>query len=275
MNPIKKIVKTYIPFTKVTIQRMMAYRVNFFLRILIDVFRMFIVYYLWKAIFMNSENPVLSGFTADQMIIYIFISLITARIIDNNIDVGIGFEVKEGIIAMNLIKPLNYKLTLFFNTLGGVFFNVFVISIPMWIGIVVIRFTTLGELPPNITTIFCYVVSALLGFIIMFLFNFCFGLLSFYVTNLWGIVNLKGASIMFLSGQLIPLVFFPEWFQKLLQFIPFGSVNYVPVMIYLQKINGSALVKALIIQMVWVFVLWFLSVAFWNKAVKRLVVLGG
>ena len=275
MNPIKKIVKTHIPFTKMIIQRMMAYRVNFFLRILIDVFRMFIVYYLWKAIFENSQNPVLGGFTEEQMIIYIFISLITARVIDNNLDVAMGFEVKSGIIAMNLIKPLNYKLTLFFKALGEVFFNIFVISIPMWIGIVVIRFATLGEIPPNITTILCYVVSTLLGFIIMFFFNFCFGLLSFYVTNLWGIVNLKGASIMFLSGQLIPLVFFPEWVQKLLQFIPFGSVNYVPVMIYLEKINGSAIVTAFAIQIIWVFVLWFLSVQLWNRAVKRLVVLGG
>lgn len=138
-----------------------------------------------------------------------------------------------------------------------------------------IRYLTLSEFPPDIFTICMYLLSALLGYIILFFVNFSFGILSFYVTNIWGIRNLKYAVLDFLSGAIVPIAFLPHVIQRIMDFVPFASINYVPVTIYLGKVSGLNILKTLIMQSVWIFLLFILSNILWNKATKRLTILGG
>ena len=275
MKYLAKSLKIYLPFTKSIIQIMMTYRLNFFVSVFGSILKTFVIYYLWKAVFTNSTSHVLNGFTASDMLIYIFMSSITAGTVSNNTDQVIGEEVKDGSIAMNLIKPINYHLRLLFESFGGLIYGILCVSLPLWLALIAYRFFYIGELPPRVSTIGAYILSLIFGFSIMFLFNFIFGLLSFYVTNLWGIRQLKYVIINLISGQMIPLVFFPIWLQNGLGFLPFSSINYIPVMIYLNKINGTALIRAFVIQVFWVIFLLVFSIWLWKKATKRLTILGG
>jgi len=275
MKYLAKSLKIYLPFTKSIIQIMMTYRLNFFVSVFGSILKTFVIYYLWKAVFTNSTSHVLNGFTASDMLIYIFMSSITAGTVSNNTDQVIGEEVKDGSIAMNLIKPINYHLRLLFESFGELIYGTLCVSLPLWLALIAYRFFNIGELPPSFSTIGAYILSLIFGFSIMFLFNFIFGLLSFYVTNLWGIRQLKHVIINLISGQMIPLVFFPIWLQNGLAFLPFSSINYIPVMIYLNKINGTALIRAFVIQVFWVIFLLVFSIWLWKKATKRLTILGG
>ena len=87
--------------------------------------------------------------------------------------------------------------------------------------------------------------------------------------------DLKTAVLSFLTGQLIPLAFFPEAVQRLFDFLPFSSMLYAPVMIYLGKYTGSTLMFVLARQAVWVVLLYLLGSLIWRQVVKRLIVLGG
>ena len=275
MKYFRKKLRIYIPFTRSIIQMMMTYRLNFFIFIFGNILKTFVIYYLWKAVFINSTTPVLNGFTASDMVIYIFMSSITAGFVSNNIDQVIGTEVKDGSIAMNLIKPINYHIRLLFESFGDLTYGTICVSIPLWLALIAVRFFGIGELPPSFSTIGAYILSMIFGFLIMFLFNFCFGLLAFYVTNTWGIGQLKYVIIGFISGQIIPLVFFPIWLQNGLEFLPFSSINYIPVMIYLNKINGTAIIKSFAVQVFWIVFLLLFSIGLWKKATKRLTILGG
>lgn len=109
----------------------------------------------------------------------------------------------------------------------------------------------------------------------MFLFNFIFGLSAFFVTYIWGFMVCKGMILRFFSGELIPIVFFPSAVQKALQYLPFSSINYTPVMIYMEKFTMNELISALCVQVVWVVILFVLMNVLWQSAIKRLTVLGG
>ena len=85
----------------------------------------------------------------------------------------------------------------------------------------------------------------------------------------------KEALLSFLTGQLIPLSFFPVIVQKVFNYLPFSSMIYTPVMIYLGKYSGLELLFVLLRQAVWVIVLYLLGSLIWRKVTKRLVVLGG
>ena len=63
--------------------------------------------------------------------------------------------------------------------------------------------------------------------------------------------------------------------QKLFEFLPFSSMVYTPVMIYLGKYSGYDLAFVLLRQLVWVGLLYGLGSLIWRLVVKRLTVLGG
>lgn len=275
MTFIRRGFKLYWPFSRGVIQTIMSYKVNFFMFVFGNLMRTFVIYYLWKAVFLSSGSGSINNFTLNEMIIYIFMSSLTAGTIAAGTDSDIAQEVKDGSIAMNLIKPINYKLRMFFSSLGSLIYQFTSILLPVWIGLLIVRYFTAGELPPDIATIFLYLFSMLLGFVINYLMNFSFGLLAFYVTNMWGIGHLKEALLLFFSGQLIPIAFFPEILQKIIQFFPFSSLNYIPVMIYLRKLTGIELLWSLGIQLVWMGLLYLLSRWLWSRAVNKLVILGG
>ena len=57
--------------------------------------------------------------------------------------------------------------------------------------------------------------------------------------------------------------------------MPFSSMIYTPVMIYLGKYSGQELLFAMGRQFVWIVILYWLGNVIWAKVTKRLVVLGG
>lgn len=265
----------YFPFARSVIQRRMSYKIGFLMRIAGGLLQVLIMYYLWMAIFNSSSNGQIKGFTSTEMVVYIVISYITAQIININIEGTIAYEIRDGSVAVNLIRPISYKKRVFAESLGEVLLRSLTILLPLWIGFLAYRFVTIRELPPNIGTVLLFLISLFLGYMIMFLFNFIFGLSAFFVTYIWGFMVCKGVILRFFSGELIPIIFFPSAVQKALQYLPFSSINYTPVMIYMEKFTMNELISALCVQVVWVVILFVLMNVLWQSAIKRLTVLGG
>lgn len=275
MEDLKRSFGVYIPFAKSEIQRSLAYRLSFIGSILWNILQIIIACYLWTAIFSSTSAKVMNGFTKNEMIVYIIISSLTAMTIGNGIEWVVGSEVQSGEIAINLIRPISYQARLLSQALGRVLWQSITIFFPIWIGMLAYNYFLLGQLPPNILTILTYFLSLIFSFIIWFLFNFCFGLMAFYVTYMWGLNMFKNAIVKFISGSIIPIVFFPVWFQKIIMFFPFASTNYTPVMIYLNKYNSLGTLKVLCIQILWIILLYFCSELFWRKAIRKLTIMGG
>jgi ABC-2 type transport system permease protein len=120
-----------------------------------------------------------------------------------------------------------------------------------------------------------FLVSLFLGVVISFLFDFIFGMLAFYVKNLWGIGFGKFALVRLLSGALIPLVFFPKPIQNILNLLPFKGMIYTPVMIFLGKYQSQEMLMSMMNQVLWIGILALCNYLLWRKAVTRLTVQGG
>ena len=134
---------------------------------------------------------------------------------------------------------------------------------------------TLGLPFVPIRNLLLFLVSLCFSFLIYVLFDFCFGMIAFFTTYIFGLQMAKTAVLSFLTGQLIPLSFFPEAVQRVFDYLPFSSMVYTPVMIYLGKYTGAELGFVLTRQVVWVLLLYLLGSLIWKQVTKRLVVLGG
>ena len=77
------------------------------------------------------------------------------------------------------------------------------------------------------------------------------------------------------SGLLLPISFFPHFFQSVLAVLPFQYISYIPVLLYLGKINGLGMLKVLSVQVFWVFALLALGDGMWRWSSRRITIQGG
>lgn len=268
-----KKIKTYLPFAINAFQRKLSYRADAVIFILGQSVMLAVTYYLWKAVYGSSENSIINGFSLNEMIIYVLISFITTMIISANILSDVYREVKDGSIAINLIRPISYEKRMIFQGLGNVMYNFVVIFIISFTAITILYYKYTGSL--NLFNIIFYFLSTILGILINLYYSYAFGLISFKITNMWGLSQIAGAIAQLLSGTLIPIVFFPKTIQWIFNFLPFSSMVYTPTMIYLGKITGLELIKAIGIQVIWLGILIAIARVMWKTLIKRLTILGG
>lgn len=267
--------KIYLPFALNEFKRQMAYKGAFYLFIFISLFGSFISYYLWMAIYGNSGTNTLGGLTQDEMVIYVFMVYVTSSVVTISIADWVSDDVVKGTVAMHLIKPIDYRMSLIVRAAGNMMYRFWMPAVFIWIGLEVYKVYALGMSITPWQNILCFVISCIMSFFIYVLFDFCFGMVAFFTTYIFGMLMAKEALLSFLTGQLIPLGFFPEAIQKVFEFLPFSSMIYTPVMIYLGKYTGGTLVFVLLRQAVWVLLLYVLGSLIWKQVTKRLVVLGG
>lgn len=267
--------KIYLPFALNEFKRQMAYKGAFYLFIFISLFGSFISYYLWMAIYGNSGTNTLGGLTRNEMVVYVFMVYVTSSVVTISIADWVSEDVVKGTVAMHLIKPIDYRMSLIVRAAGNMMYRFLAPAVFIWIGLEIYKVKALGMSVTPWQNIICFVISCIMSFFIYVLFDFCFGMVAFFTTYIFGMLMAKEALLSFLTGQLIPLGFFPEAVQKLFEFLPFSSMIYTPVMIYLGKYTGSSLVFVLLRQAVWVLLLYLIGSVIWKQVTKRLVVLGG
>ena len=86
---------------------------------------------------------------------------------------------------------------------------------------------------------------------------------------------LKNTIVGFLSGSVIPLAFLPEVVRNVLTFLPFSSLSYTPVMIYMGMYNGFEILFYIGLQLLWVVAFFGLSKLIWKCVINRLSIQGG
>ncbi len=266
-------IKSYLTFSKNTFQKNLSYRANTIIFFLGELMILLVTFYLWKAIYKSSDSMIIKGFTLNEMVVYVLISFITQIIVNADIGYLISREVKDGSIAINLIRPINYQKRMFFESLGNLMYNFIVVFIIGFTAVTILQVSYNGKI--SLGNIVLYLISIFTGFIINFYYSYVFGLLSFKITNMWGLTQVMNAISQLLSGALIPIVFFPNWMQGFFNFLPFSSMIYTPSMIYLGKLTNIEVVKAIFIQFLWVIILMIIGKYMWKALIKELTILGG
>ena len=270
-----KIRRQYLPFMRAGVQTMITYRMNFLGFVVGGLIYCFVMYYLWKAVFLSSGGETFMGFSMTDMVVFLFLSNVTGELTFSSVSNDIGEEIKDGSIAMRLIKPVNTDLSYLAAELGGAFLRLVILALPMMVGLEIYRYCVFGTVILNPLHLLFYLLSVILAYLISFRVNLCFGFVAFYVKNLWGIGILKNSIINFLSGSLIPLAFMPGWLRTTLEYMPFASMSYTPVMLYMGKYGTYEILFRIGIQVVWAVLLYGLSKLIWFGAIKKLCIQGG
>lgn len=275
MKWLRHVKKVYGGFTRAGEQGAMAYRLNFMGFFIGESLYCFVMYFIWKAVFAASGESTFMGFTMTDMTLYVFLSNIVTFLTNTDSTQMLAEEIREGNIIMRMIKPVNVDMSLLATEVGDKAVMAAFIFLPVMIGVEIYRYCVLGYVAFNILMFLGFILSVIFSYILSFYVNLIFGYLAFWLMNIWGFSILKGSIIKFFSGALIPLAFFPDVVKTIFEQLPFASLVYTPVMIYMGKLQGVDLLLAYGKQVVWILVFVGIAKLMWRWAEKRLAVQGG
>ena len=120
-----------------------------------------------------------------------------------------------------------------------------------------------------------FLVSLVLALGVVVAFAMIMFITLFYTIAQRGIKIIVTATTSFLSGGMIPLIFFPERVLAILTYLPFSSMQSTPLLIYSGNITGTDILKGIAAQVIWLVILVAIGKVVMNSAIKHVVVQGG
>ncbi len=129
--------------------------------------------------------------------------------------------------------------------------------------------------PASLRHCLAFLVSVLLSFLIVAAINFAVGTFALRLQSILGLLRAKFFLLELFSGLLLPHYLFPAVFQKIFKVLPFEYISYVPVLIYLGKINGAGHCGSLALQLFWVVMLFAIGDAMWRWSSRKITIQGG
>ncbi|RPJ27834.1 MAG: hypothetical protein EHM33_06645 [Chloroflexi bacterium] len=262
--------KSYLALLRGSYMVGLVYRFGFLFSIGGNLIYMSITYFLWRSIYQNRET--LRGLTFNETYIYVALGSAVFILLKTYVDWQMSFDIREGMVATYLIKPIDFQLYELFTSLGFFLMSLSAITIPT---ILLMVFAFRIEIPLGIG-LALFPFSLILAYLLSFCFDYFIGLLGFYTESVWGLSITKEIIITVLSGALIPLQFFPEAIQKILLWLPFQAIYYTPLTMVAQSTLGwETFLPMLGVQLFWVIALFALTRLFYNQAIKVLRISGG
>lgn len=248
----------------------LAYRSTYFTGIFNYSIQIGAYFFLWDAIYANRK--ILGGLTKEEMITYVIVAWVVRSFYFSNLDRRVAVEIRDGKIALELIRPYNYQMVKYARAFGEALFRMLFFTLPAGAAIYLIRPFGLPAGWQN-TLIF---TAALAGaFMINAQLSMIAGFFAFFTQSASGIYRAKRVVMDLFSGLLLPISFYPDWAREIIGFFPFQAVSYMPNLIYLGKLSGTAALEVIVLQLFWIGILGIIAFGFWRYAVKHVVIQGG
>ncbi len=266
--------RVYIEFMKNTIQSSMAYKFDTFLRLFSGILFMFIQVSIWRALFKGATEvgTGMGAVTINEMITYAIISTLMSVIISSDAVERIGEKIRSGEVSIDLIRPINFLIYIFSETIGSMGFRVVFEIIPLSI----LGISLWGISYPSIHNALLFSVALINGMLLYFLLAYIMGLLAIWYMTTAGFFNqIVNSLIRLFSGAFIPLWFFPKTLLGISNFLPFRLIYFTPLSIYLERIEYTESIKLILLQLLWIGILIVIQRIVWRKGIKRIVIQGG
>jgi ABC-2 type transport system permease protein len=269
----------YFEFSRIGFVNILAFRLRYYAGILTYLINVTVYYFIWSAVFRaraaatgGSAATTISGYDLSQILTYVAVGWIIRSLYWNTIDQEMAYEVIEGKIAMDFIKPVSIQWMWICRALGETAFRLIMLTALTSIAVAII-FPV--RMPASLLNFALFLVAVLGSIMLMAAINFMIGTCAIPLKSILALIRAKYWLIELLSGLLIPMALFPASIQKISAWLPFQHIAYTPLQIYLGKINGLAAARALLTQWLWVAVLLWLGHLWWGRATRKITIHGG
>jgi ABC-2 type transport system permease protein len=267
------VLRKYASVVVLGLQDTFVYRWNFLLRALFSVVPLLGTVYIWRAVFASRGGDI-SGYDAKEMIFYFLLTMLVENLVTPTEDEWrIAAEIRDGQISALITKPLNhlaYRMSLFIS-----YRALYTVVILPVLAAIFYAFREYLRLPAHFVTWPAFLVSIGMAAMIQFFIAYALAMMAFWILEISTVVFFFYSFEYLLSGQLFPLDIMPGWMQGFVQWSPFTYELFFPVQIYLERVQGAALLRGLGVQFGWMLLTFGLARFLWSRGVRKYQAVGG
>lgn len=228
---------------------------------------------LWTTV--ASVAPVLGqggkAWGSQDFIAYFLSVFIVRQLISAWASWEINFEVRQGTLAMRLLRPLHPVVSYAMSNLAYLPLRAGV-TLPVAAILVVLG----GDALSGDWRTWALWPFALFGaWLITFFVNVAVGSLAFFLESSIKVMDVWLALFFVFSGYLFPLELFPPWLRTATEWLPFRYQIALPVELMTGKLAFADALGLLGRQYAWAAALIALSLTLWRKGVDRFQAFGG
>ncbi|MBI4835951.1 MAG: ABC-2 family transporter protein [Candidatus Abawacabacteria bacterium] len=265
----KKLAK-YWALVRANINNSLVHIVPLFSRTGLVIMRVWVLSYLYLAIYQSSHTDIINGFTIPMVIWGVIFAQSFQAAARPPVAKVIEEEIKSGVIAYSISKPYSFLLfhlaSFVGKTLPLLVVNIFIGCFVAWL--------LVGMISIPATTLLLATLTVILGYLIEFIIFLFIGLLAFWLEDITPILwNYNKAQLIF-SGLIMPVAFFPEGLRTIVEYLPFTQIYYAPSRL-LVNFDWVIFWHYTSIQLFWILFLGVGTYLFLRKAIKYVSINGG
>ncbi len=228
------------------IQDGLAYRASGIIWVLTDA----VTSAVMPAVLLSSQgNKGIAGFFPSDIVLYYIVSLFCTSLVTCHFMWEMSQEIKEGIFTTWLMRPISFLRFMFVRNLAWRIIRT-LLFIPV-LGIVMLIYAYWLTNPVIFLTPLA-VLSLFLGHCVSLMFVMFMSTLAFYIEEANSVFELYYIPMLFLSGQMFPVSFFPDWVRNIALVMPFYYTTGLPTEIILGKINEQHAWPLIGAQLLWI-----------------------
>lgn len=229
---------------------------------------------VYKAFYKADAASFPMSFSATASYIWLqqaFLAFFAAWMMENEI-----FDsIVNGNIAYELCRPINIYNMWFSRSIANRLSRAVLRCFPILFVAIFLPYPYGISAPPSILHFLLFIATLILGLAMTVSFCLLVYVLSFFTISPEGLRMLFTSAVEFFAGAIIPLPFFPESIQKVLELLPFASMQNVALRIYSGSMDSGQMKKAILLQIFWLLAITTIGKLICKIAEKKICVQGG
>jgi len=266
----------------ICLEERLVYRGDFALGTLMRFLPIVTQVFLWTAVFAATSRPDIAGYSRDDIVAYYLLAMLTRAFSSMpGLSTGIARSVRDGSVKKYLVQPVDYVSFLLAARIAHKLVYYAVAALPF----AAVFFLCRGFFPPlpDAPTILAFVFSLLLAFLLGFFMEATLGMIGFWVLEVSSLVFAYMLVQYLLSGHMFPIDMLAgvpsglpgATLADVVRWLPFEYTAYFPAAVWLGKIRGADLARALALEAAWVVVMAVACRVAWWRGTRRYSAFGG
>jgi len=252
---------------RVGVAETVAYRAEFLVWVLTTTLPL-VMLGLWTSV---ADEAPFREYTSADFVAYYLSVLIVRNVTGSWVAWQISEEIRTGVMAMRLLRPVHPFIVFTASHLAAVPFRT-VVSMP--ITVILLLSSGASALATEPMQLAMIVPSLALAWLVTFNVMFAIGAVGFFATKTMALLNMYFGLYSLFAGYLLPIDLLPRWLSELAEVSPFRAMLSAPVELMTVQLSSSDVVRLLAGQLAWAVVTLLAALWVWNRGVKRFEAVG-
>jgi ABC-2 type transport system permease protein len=260
----------YATMTRVELAVKMQYRVDIVLWLIGFVFEPVIYLVVWANV-AAARGGEISGYRAADFAAYYLTFMLVRQLTTAPGPHHMAYIIRSGYMTSLLLRPVHPAHQDFAEGIAHK-----LVSFPPLLLLIALMLTLFEiNLRPPLWAIPAFLLALALAWLLRFLFQWTFGMIAFWTTQIDGLWSAYVTLQTMLGGFLAPIALLPAPMQVVATLLPFRWIFGFPVEVLLGRLSPEQVMIGLIVQGMWVSVSYIALRVLWRTAVRYYSAVGG